>query len=65
MKALDPVCGMSVEPEKAWAKIEHEGTVFYFCSSHCAKVFAEHPEKYVKKAGHVHGGHHHGGHCCH
>lgn len=68
MKAIDPVCGMSVDTERAWGSLEHEGTVYYFCAAHCAKAFAEHPEKYVPSSAaesHGHGGEqgaHHGAH---
>jgi Cu+-exporting ATPase len=43
----DPVCGMSVDPEKAGAKLEHEGTTYYFCCHHCAEKFKSDPQKYL------------------
>ncbi|MEA3431578.1 MAG: permease [candidate division WOR-3 bacterium] len=43
--AVDPVCGMDVAKEGT-AKIEYNGKSYYFCSSHCARVFADEPEKY-------------------
>jgi Cu+-exporting ATPase len=43
----DPVCGMSVEPDKAGAKHEHEGTTYYFCCHHCAEKFKTDPKKYI------------------
>lgn len=43
----DPVCGMSVEPEKAKAKVEHGGKSYYFCSAGCAQKFEQAPEKYL------------------
>src|SRR5712664_2879672 len=45
--ALDPVCGMTVEPEKAAGRIEHEGTTYFFCSKHCAQAFSADPDKYL------------------
>lgn len=45
--AVDPVCGMSVDPNTARDKIEHGGGTFYFCSERCRTKFAEHPEQYV------------------
>jgi P-type Cu+ transporter len=42
----DPICGMSVEPEKAAAKTEHAGKLYYFCSAGCASRFAQAPAKY-------------------
>jgi len=47
--STDPVCGMEVEPEDAYKKIEHENYVFYFCSRKCEEKFNENPEKYVSK----------------
>jgi P-type Cu+ transporter len=46
----DPVCGMSVDPERAAAKVEHGGRTFYFCAPGCAKRFQQGPEKYLKSA---------------
>ena len=43
----DPVCGVDVNPETAKAKQEHAGKTFYFCSSGCARSFAQQPEKYA------------------
>src|ERR1700738_3842107 len=46
----DPVCGMSVEPNKAAAKAEHGGKTYYFCAPGCAKRFQQTPEKYLQPA---------------
>src|SRR6266404_2361399 len=46
----DPVCGMSVEPNKAAAKVEHGGQTYYFCAPGCAKRFKQAPEKYLQPA---------------
>ena len=45
----DPVCGMRVEPEKAYSKVEHEGYVIYFCSRNCEGEFKKNPKKYLSK----------------
>jgi len=45
-QALDPVCGTSVEVEKA-AKTEYGGETYYFCCSHCQQAFEDSPEKYI------------------
>ncbi|HQS58784.1 MAG: hypothetical protein B7Y56_10620 [Gallionellales bacterium 35-53-114] len=45
--AIDPVCKMNVVPEKAAAKEEHAGQVYYFCSANCHKAFVTEPQKYV------------------
>ena len=39
--AIDPICGMSVNPETAPAKFEHEGKNYYFCCPNCLKRFQE------------------------
>jgi len=45
--ALDPVCGMKVDPSTARHKAEHEGKTFYFCSEGCHTKFGADPAKYV------------------
>ncbi len=45
--AKDPICGMTVEPPEAAAKIDHDGRSYYFCSAGCARRFAKEPEQYV------------------
>ena len=50
MKAIDPVCGMSVDPAKPGAKVEHEGKPYYFCCQGCANRFQAEPAKYLQKA---------------
>src|SRR5689334_3112723 len=47
----DPVCGMTVTPEKAAAKIEHAGNTYYFCSTRCAERFSHEPEKFLAAPG--------------
>ena len=47
----DPVCGMTVEPGRAAAKAEHEGRVYYFCSTHCHDKFIDEPERYLGAGG--------------
>jgi Cu+-exporting ATPase len=49
-RALDPVCGMKVDPEKTPHHAEHEGTVYHFCSAGCREKFVKDPEAYLKKA---------------
>jgi Cu+-exporting ATPase len=44
---IDPVCGMSVEPDNAEAAWEHEGTTYYFCSVGCMERFRKDPETYL------------------
>jgi Cu+-exporting ATPase len=53
--ALDPVCGMTVDPAKAAGAFDYKGTEYYFCSKHCLHSFRSDPERYLsKKAGDGH-----------
>jgi Cu+-exporting ATPase len=45
VRRKDPVCGMTVDPEKAAAKVELAGKTYYFCSKGCAERFSRNPEK--------------------
>lgn len=45
--AVDPVCGMSVNPETANITAEVEGKNYYFCAEGCRKAFVENPKKFV------------------
>jgi Cu2+-exporting ATPase len=45
----DPVCGMKIEPEKAYSKLSYEGQVFFFCSKDCEEKFKRDPQKYLSK----------------
>jgi P-type Cu+ transporter len=47
--ALDPVCGMTVVPERAAGSWEYGGTTYFFCGKGCLERFREHPERYVEK----------------
>src|SRR5262245_65077151 len=44
--AIDPVCGMSVDPHTA-ASAVHEGQTYYFCCTHCQERFQAHPIRYL------------------
>lgn len=48
--AVDPVCGMDVEPDKAAATSEYKGQKYYFCAEGCKKKFDQDPEKYLASA---------------
>jgi YHS domain-containing protein/uncharacterized membrane protein len=45
----DPVCGMTVDPNTAAAKICHKGVQVYFCAEGCKKAFEANPDKYTVK----------------
>ncbi len=47
MTVHDPVCGMEIEPQSAFAKREHMGRMFYFCFQSCVDQFDADPHKYV------------------
>ncbi len=44
---IDPVCGMTVDPAKAAAIVEQDGTRYFFCSQGCATKFRADPERYL------------------
>lgn len=45
--AVDPVCGMGVDPRKAeLKKSSYEGLTYYFCSELCKGKFDKNPEQY-------------------
>jgi Cu+-exporting ATPase len=46
-EAVDPVCGMTVNPSTAAASLEHEGKTYYFCNPHCARKFQSDPGRYL------------------
>ena len=46
-EAIDPVCGMTVNPSTAAASLEHEGKKYYFCNPHCARKFQSDPGRYL------------------
>src|SRR5690606_8317941 len=43
----DPVCGMSVHPDKAAGRSEFAGKTWYFCSLGCKKRFDASPESFA------------------
>jgi P-type Cu+ transporter len=43
--ALDPVCGMTVEPMSAKYHTEHDGVTYSFCSATCQAKFIAQPNK--------------------
>src|SRR5580698_5989333 len=48
--ARDPVCGMTVDPQKAAATTEYEGHLYHFCSKGCATKFQQNPTKFLASA---------------
>jgi Cu+-exporting ATPase len=50
----DPVCGMSIDPQKAAGKSEYQGKTFYFCSADCKQAFDKEPQRYVGQSAQTH-----------
>src|ERR1051326_887897 len=48
--AVDPVCGMTVDPSKAAGACAHGGSMYYFCAKACLAKFAAAPDKYLAGA---------------
>ena len=46
---IDPVCGMTVQAERAAATYEYKGQRYYFCSATCADKFKRSPNTYVSE----------------
>jgi Cu+-exporting ATPase len=45
--AVDPVCGMTVDPATARASAAHDGRTYYFCCPSCQQKFQADPRRYV------------------
>ncbi|MGB1126252.1 MAG: heavy metal translocating P-type ATPase [Phycisphaeraceae bacterium] len=45
--SIDPVCGMTVDPQDAQASIKYGDEFYYFCSIGCAAKFEDNPEHFV------------------
>lgn len=48
--AIDPVCKMDVDPQKAAGQSTYKGQVIYFCATACKAKFDAAPEKYLPAA---------------
>jgi adenylate cyclase len=46
--AIDPVCQMAVDPERAVGRLLLDEKAYHFCSLTCAAAFAQHAERYAK-----------------
>jgi P-type Cu+ transporter len=46
-KIIDPVCGMTVDPESTKYKSTYKEQDYYFCAENCLKKFKADPEKYL------------------
>ncbi|MCS6293720.1 MAG: heavy metal translocating P-type ATPase [Nitrospira sp.] len=48
--AIDPICGMTVDPATAAGRFEYKGQTYYFCATSCLDRFRADPEKALSKA---------------
>jgi len=46
--AIDPVCGMKVNPATAEHRFSYRGEEYFFCSGRCRERFEAEPEKFLK-----------------
>jgi Cu+-exporting ATPase len=51
MEVTDPVCGMSIDSDKALKRETWQGQTYYFCSKSCQETFRSAPDRYADKAG--------------
>ena len=64
--AIDPVCGMTVDPARTPHRQQHDGETYSFCSAGCAGKFAADPARYLGSQAATHGHDHAASHaCCH
>ena len=49
IKAIDPVCGMDVDPRKTKLVSHFKGRSYWFCAEGCRKAFESNPDKYLKE----------------
>jgi Cu+-exporting ATPase len=47
--AIDPICGMTVDPPKAAGRHDYHGTIYYFCAVSCLERFRADPERALSK----------------
>jgi len=47
-EAIDPVCGMTVDPRTARHVVEYRGQRYYFCCPACRRLFEADPERYLQ-----------------
>jgi YHS domain-containing protein len=48
--AIDPVCHMEVNEEKAAGHADYNGKDYYFCSRSCEEKFEHDPAQYIESA---------------
>jgi Cu+-exporting ATPase len=48
VRATDPVCGMSVDPQTAKHRFAYKGRDYFFCSGRCRERFEAEPDKFLQ-----------------
>lgn len=48
--AIDPVCGMKIDPEKAVGSSQYNGQTYLFCSRGCEMKFDDAPDQFAGKS---------------
>jgi Cu+-exporting ATPase len=56
--AIDPVCGMEVDPATAAAVRRHEDRNYFFCNVGCAEAFEADPGRFLAPGAAPTGAHH-------
>jgi Cu+-exporting ATPase len=46
--AIDPICGMTVDPATAAGQYEYQGATYYFCAKSCLETFKADPERALR-----------------
>ncbi|MBH0201770.1 MAG: heavy metal translocating P-type ATPase [Nitrospira sp.] len=47
--AIDPICGMTVDPARAAGRYDYKGTTYYFCALSCLERFRTDPDRAMNK----------------
>ena len=50
VEVVDPVCGMTIAPEDAVGRVEHQGQTYYFCNESCLEQFRADPDRFLGPA---------------
>jgi P-type Cu+ transporter len=45
---LDPVCGMTIDPQDSVGSLEFEGRTYHFCAASCQQAFGASPTEFVR-----------------
>jgi len=47
-EAIDPVCGMTIIPNRGGLSLAHNGTTYHFCGAGCRRAFETNPDAYLE-----------------